>query len=254
MQDGRLQPGDFGDAEDDLFISFLRGGGANQQHIFGADATTSVTQAQANIEGRRALLRLLRFVQSCPAAPAPRSSSSSGAAVRETTASSGRRRSPTTITSPGRCFDDAAATASTSSTCTSEHGVEQPDRVPRRNGCPLPLSVHSCRRKPPRSLRAGPSPVTASPSPPFAWRPRMAMGQAAGAAAALGVRCILARRPDRRDPGAPASTMHRSTRSRRKRGLTQMSRDSFERAVYQAGPSASTPVEALRRPSFGDHS
>ena len=41
------------------FIDYLRAGGANLQHLFGADSTTAETQASANIAGRQGLLRML---------------------------------------------------------------------------------------------------------------------------------------------------------------------------------------------------
>jgi glycine/D-amino acid oxidase-like deaminating enzyme len=66
MADGRLQAGDFWRGEDQPFIHFLRSGGANAQHIFGADSSTAATQSAANVKGRQATLRLLRFLRTLP--------------------------------------------------------------------------------------------------------------------------------------------------------------------------------------------
>ncbi len=189
MRDGRLQPGDFWRAEDDLFITFVRGGGANQQHIFGADATTAVTQTQANIEGRRALLRLLRFVQSLPGcAGATVEQLFTQAAVRETYRIVGE----TTVTYKdyiaGRCFDDALCYSLYFIDVHTEHGVEHelvpPGRVPT---VPLGALVPQGSR---HLLVAGRA-VASDRLANSALRVEascMAMGQAAGAAAALGVR------------------------------------------------------------------
>ena len=65
LLDGSMKEGDYCHA-DWPFINFLRGGGANAQHIFGADSSTSATKTQANIAGRTSVLRLLRFIRSLP--------------------------------------------------------------------------------------------------------------------------------------------------------------------------------------------
>jgi len=62
---GALRPGDY-QHKTRPFTHFLRNGGANAQHVFGADSSTSATQTQANIAGRASMLRLLRFVRSLP--------------------------------------------------------------------------------------------------------------------------------------------------------------------------------------------
>jgi len=62
---GALQPGDY-QHKAIPFIHFLRNGGANAQHVFGAESSTSATQSEANIAGRASMLRLLRFVRCLP--------------------------------------------------------------------------------------------------------------------------------------------------------------------------------------------
>ena len=85
MEAGDLQPGDYWLAKDSLFINFLRNGGHNAQHIFGADSTTSETQTEANIKGRQAALRLLRFIRTLPGCEAATlDNMCTMAAIRET--------------------------------------------------------------------------------------------------------------------------------------------------------------------------
>ena len=188
MQDGRLHPGDFWRAEDDLFISFLRGGGTNQQHIFGADSTTSATQTEANIEGRRALLRLLRFVRSLPGCErATIERLFTMAAIRETYRIVGE----TTITYDdyiaGRRFDDAVCYSLYFIDVHTEHGVEH-EFVPGGRVPTVPLGAMVPRGSS-GLLVAGRS-IASDRLANSALRVEascMAMGQAAGAAAALGV-------------------------------------------------------------------
>ena len=65
LANGRLHEGDYCHANGQ-FVNFLRSGGGNAQHIFGADSSTSSTKTQANIAGRTSVLRLLRFIRSLP--------------------------------------------------------------------------------------------------------------------------------------------------------------------------------------------
>jgi hypothetical protein len=60
-----LLPGDFAHSAIG-FMHFLRNGGANAQHIPDADNSTSGLQTAANVAGRQSLLRLLRFVRTLP--------------------------------------------------------------------------------------------------------------------------------------------------------------------------------------------
>ena len=58
---GRLNREEFLNIE-----TLLRKAGDNVQHISGADTTTSVTHTVTNIRGRNSLLKILRFLRSCP--------------------------------------------------------------------------------------------------------------------------------------------------------------------------------------------
>ncbi len=187
MADGRLQPGDYWLGKNELFVNFLRGGGHNQQHIFGADSTTSLMQTDANIEGRRAVLRLLRFIRTLPGCEnATLEKLWTMAAIRETY----RIVAETTVTyddyMAGRIFVDAVCYSLYYVDVHTEEGVEhefvEPGRVPTIPfGALVPQGSN-------RLLVAGRS-VASDRLANSALRVEascMAMGQAAGAAAALG--------------------------------------------------------------------
>lgn len=169
--------------------SFLRKFGHNQQHIPGADSSTSQTQTQADIEGRQCLLRILRFLHTVPGGErtsiqimAPQT------AIRETYRVVGETRITRKDYMEGRMFEDAIV------------------------WCPFFIDVHEDRAGVADYLEPGTKPTI-----PFgALIPKgstsllvagrclssdrhanggtreqpycMAMGQAAGTAAALGVR------------------------------------------------------------------
>lgn len=64
LADGRLQPSDWGYSGS--FMGFLHARGFNAQHIPGADTSTAATMTATSLAGRAALLRLVRFVRSLP--------------------------------------------------------------------------------------------------------------------------------------------------------------------------------------------
>jgi len=134
LAEGRLLPGDVAYVSAP-FLSFLRSGGRNAQHVFGADGSTSIAQTQANVAGRQSVLRLLRFVRSLPGcedakllAMAPETG------IRETYRIVGE----TTVTVDdyvsGRAFPDAVCYAFYPVDVHTEEGVEpqqlQPVVVP----------------------------------------------------------------------------------------------------------------------------
>lgn len=65
LADGRLRPGDWCYPKRP-FISLLRGRGENCQHIFGMDTDTARGMTDASLRGRESVLRTLRFVRSLP--------------------------------------------------------------------------------------------------------------------------------------------------------------------------------------------
>ena len=60
-----LQPGDFC-FEDKPFVEYLRRRGGNCQHIFNADSSDAITQSDADVQGRQRLLKMLRFLRRQP--------------------------------------------------------------------------------------------------------------------------------------------------------------------------------------------
>jgi len=65
LRSGELKEGDYSNREG-RFLDFLRRGGENAQHVFGADSSTSAGKTLSNIAGRASVLRLLRFIRSLP--------------------------------------------------------------------------------------------------------------------------------------------------------------------------------------------
>ena len=189
MQAGNLHPGDFWRAEDRRFVEFLRGGGFNQQHIFGADSTTAVTQTSANVEGRRAVLRLLRFVRTLPGCEqATLDKLYPMAAIRETCRIVGETRITRDDYISGRIFDDAVCYSLYFIDVHTEHGVEH-EFIPARHVPTIPLGSLIPKGSE-RLLVAGRS-ISSDRLAHSALRVEascMAMGQAAGAAAALGIK------------------------------------------------------------------
>jgi len=185
MADGRLQKGDFQHANG-RFIGFLSGGGSNAQHVFGADSSTAETQTRANIEGRRSLLRLLRFVRSLPGCEDARiERMMTQTAARETY----RIRGETVITSEdytsGRVFDDAVCYTYYTVDIHDENGVN-PEYLAEGTVPTIPLGALIPRGS--RDIIVAGRCVSSDRRANSGLRVQascMAMGQAAGAAAAL---------------------------------------------------------------------
>jgi hypothetical protein len=171
------------------FVNFLASGGDNAQHVFDADSSTAATQTQANIAGRRSLLRLLRFVRTLPGCDqAQVQRMMQETAVRETYRIVGQTLITHDDYTSGRRFDDAV--------CYSFYPID----LHNRDGVvPKPLAPGTVATVPlgalvPQGSRhllvAGRS-VSSDRLANSALRVQascMAMGQAAGAAAALAVR------------------------------------------------------------------
>jgi len=185
LAEGRLLPGDVAHAGAP-FLSFLRSGGQNAQHVFGADGSTSLTQTQANVAGRRSVLRLLRFARSLPGCENARLlAMAPETGIRETYRIVGE----TTVTVDdyvsGRDFPDGVCYAFYPVDVHTEEGVEpqqlQPGVVPT-----VPLRALIPRGS--RNLLVAGRCVSSDRQANLALRvqaPCMAMGQAARAAAAL---------------------------------------------------------------------
>lgn len=63
LAEGRLQPGDWAYFETYPFLWYLQMGGHNATHIYDCDTTDADGQTDANIRGRAAMLRMFRFVR-----------------------------------------------------------------------------------------------------------------------------------------------------------------------------------------------
>ena len=148
MGAGLLKTGDFWMGEKQPFINFLRNGGSNQQHIFQADSSTSVTQTQANIEGRKAALRLLKFIQSIPGCEAASlQAMCTQAAIRETYRIVGEKTITYQDYMAGRYFEDALCYSLYFIDVHTEDGVEH-EFVPGHRVPTVPSWGFGAGRKP----------------------------------------------------------------------------------------------------------
>ena len=192
LADGELEPGD-ARGRATRFLGFLAGGGDNAQHVLDADSSTAATHTQANIAGRRSLLRLIRFVRTLPGCERVQvQRMMPETAVRETYRIAGRTMITHEDYVSGRRFDDAV--------CYSFYPIDLHDR---HGVVPKPLAPGTVPTVPlgalvPRDSRhllvAGRS-VSSDRLANSALRVQascMAMGQAAGAAAALAARAGVA--------------------------------------------------------------
>jgi hypothetical protein len=188
LADGRLQPGDVRN-RNARFVGFLRSGGENAQHIYDADSSTAATKTRANIAGRASMLRLLRFIRSLPGCEEARlEMMAPEAGIRETYRIVGEAEVTHADYVAGRHFEDAV--------CYSFYPIDLHDRDGVK---PKPLSPGVVPTVPlralipkgcPNLLVAGRS-VSSDRLANSALRVQaccMAMGQAAGSAAALAAR------------------------------------------------------------------
>jgi len=188
---GELQKGDYHHSEG-RFLHFLQSGGENAQHVFGADSSTAVTKTQANLAGRASVLRLLRFIRSLPGCEHARLIKLlPETGVRETYRIVGEIQITHSDYTSGRRFEDAIA--------YSFYPIDVHDRegvVPRplqRGVVPtIPLRALIPQRS--RNLLVAGRSVSSDRLANSALRVQascMAMGQAAGAAAALAVERLV---------------------------------------------------------------
>jgi hypothetical protein len=178
LRDGRLIPGDYSHTRGRV-IGFLQGGGNNAQHVPGADSSTSVTKTQANVAGRKSMLRLLRFIRTLPGCEQTR--------LRMMAAETGVRETQITVDdyTRGRVFEDAVCYAFYPIDIHDEHGVVPKPLAP---GVVPTVPLGALVPKGSRNLLAAGRCVSSDRAANSALRVQascMAMGQAAGAAAAL---------------------------------------------------------------------
>ena len=185
LQSGELYPGDFS-RKDGQFIGFLRSGGENAQHVMHADSSTSATQTHANIEGRQAVLRLLRFVHTLPGCEnAVLERMQQETAVRETYRVDGEVYITQEDYWTARHFDDAVSYSFYPIDLHTQEGVV-PKHLPEGNVPMVPLRALVPKGSQ-NMLVAGRS-VSSDRMANSALRVQassMAMGQATGAAAVI---------------------------------------------------------------------
>lgn len=195
VQEGRLLPGDYSGMDSRSFMQFLHERGRNQSHVLGVDGTTAASQSEANIRGRAALLRLFRFIKTLPGgAGVTLERMSPMTAIRETYRIVGESRVTYDDYVAGRFFPDAIAyTAFFVDVHTDEGGTKeflQPGTLPTIPfGALVPKgSQHLLVAG--RSVSSDRLAHAGMREQPFC----MAMGQAAGAAAALAAQAGIASR------------------------------------------------------------
>ena len=154
--------------------------------MFGADSSTSATKTQANIAGRASVLRLLRFVRSLPGCGGARIvRMQQETAVRETYRIVGELLITQEDFAAGRVYEDAVGYTYYPIDLHDRSGVEpkkpQPGVVPT-------IPLRSLAPKGSRNLLVAGRSISSdrlANSAPRVQASCMAMGQAAGAAAAL---------------------------------------------------------------------
>jgi glycine/D-amino acid oxidase-like deaminating enzyme len=188
MASGELRKGDYCMVHG-KFMGLLRWWGQNQLHVLGADSDTSDTQTQANLDGRAGLLRLLRFIKTLPGCQNVRVQMlCTDTAVRETWRIVGER----TITEEdflgGRAWDDSVCYAFYFIDVHTDDGGDLKFLNP---GAEPTVPLGALVPQGSRNLLVAGRCVSSDRRANSALRVEascMAMGQAAGAAAALGVK------------------------------------------------------------------
>lgn len=195
LRAGALRLGDFNEIPGNSFMGFLRSHGTNAQHVPGADSTTSESQTRANTRGRASLLRLLRFVRTLPGCEDARLEwMCADTAMRETYRTVGETRITQSDYVSGRVFPDAICWTIFFIDLHTDLGGKS-DLLQQGTVPTIPLSALVPRAS--RHLLAAGRCVSSDRLANSALRVQpscMAMGQAAGAAAALAVRMGCASR------------------------------------------------------------
>ena len=188
LRSEELRPGDFA-SKGGRFLSFLRKGGENAQHVFGADNSTSILQTQANISGRSSMLRLFRFIRTLPGCEqAVLVSCQSETAVRETWRIEGEYEMTQSDYCSGRSFPDSVCYSFYPIDLHTTEGVKP---IPLAEGVVAEVPLRTLLPKGSRRLLVAGRSVASDRMANSALRVQasaMAMGQAAGACAALASR------------------------------------------------------------------
>ncbi len=186
--DGRIHHGDVRN-RNVRFVSYLRNGGENAQHVHGADASTAESHSLTNIKGRQSLLRILRFVRTLPGCENARVlSAQPETAVRETYRIVGDYEVTHADYTSGRVFDDAVSYSFYPIDLHDKDGIKPKPLSP---GTVATVALRALIPKNSRNMIVAGRCVSSdrlANSPLRVQASSMAMGQAAAAAAALSVR------------------------------------------------------------------
>lgn len=187
LVEGALLPGDFQHAHFP-FMHFLQNGGWNAQHIPHADNATASAHTAANIAGRQSLLRLLRFVRTLPGCENTRLETMAGeTGVRETYRIVGEATVTVEDYCAGRLYDDAVCYTYYPIDLHTAEGI---DPKPLEEGVVPTIPLRALVPKDSTNLLVAGRCISSDRLANSALRVQascMAMGQAAGAAAALAV-------------------------------------------------------------------
>lgn len=185
LAEKRLLPGDVS-KPNARFIEFLRSRGSNNQHLLGVDGSSSSGKTQANLAGRQSVLRLLRFIRSLPGCENTRLlRMQTEAGIRETFRIVGETIISEMDYRSGRVFEDAVCHSFYPIDIHDEHGVTP---EPLAQGTVPTIPLKALIPKGSRHLLAAGRCISSDRAANSALRVQascMAMGQAAGAAAAL---------------------------------------------------------------------
>ncbi len=134
-----LKKGDLIKEEFRSINGLLRSKGNNNQHIFGADSTTSETHTITNINGRKSLLKMLRFLRTLPGCENIRLAKvQTETAVRETYRIAGEYKITHADYVTGKVFDDAVSYSYYPIDVHDKNGVV-PDHLPQNVVATVPL-------------------------------------------------------------------------------------------------------------------
>ncbi len=182
VADGRLLSVDFRHN----LRGFLANGGENATHVPGADSTTSASHTKANLDGRQGLVRMMRFLKSHPGFETlviERLQTETG--VRETYRIDGETRVTVDDYTSGRVFPDAVAHAFYPVDLHDEKGI-RPKHLAEGVVPTIPLGALIPKGS--RDIVVAGRCISSDRLANSGLRVQaacMAMGQAAGAAAAL---------------------------------------------------------------------
>lgn len=183
IADGRLVKGDCSNGN---MYGFIIGGGGNNNHIFGADSATAGTQTQANLAGRKSLMRLLKFIRTLPGGEnAKIEKMMQETAVRETSRIVGETILTVKDYKDGRMFEDAVTYSFYPIDVHDEHGVKPEPLAP---GTFPTIPLQALIPKKSRNIMVAGRCLSSDRLANSAARVQascMGMGQAAGVTAAL---------------------------------------------------------------------